>query len=196
MKVYIIRHGETTGDVENRYGGDYDDHLTDKGKQQSTDLAEKLRGKGIQRMFYSPRHRARETAGILAKALDVVMIEVPDLRERNHYGILTGLVKSEALAKYPEEVAKLKAAPLHHHVKNSEAYEAFRDRVVRAFDECIGQPYDTIAIVSHGGPIKCFIREVLKLGEMKDLADCAYIELERVGTELTWTSADGAELIR
>lgn len=34
MKIYLVRHGETTGDVEDRYGGWYDDHLTDRGKEQ------------------------------------------------------------------------------------------------------------------------------------------------------------------
>ena len=34
MKIYLIRHGETTGDIEDRYGGDYDDHLSKNGKQQ------------------------------------------------------------------------------------------------------------------------------------------------------------------
>jgi hypothetical protein len=28
MKIYLIRHGETTGDVEGRYGGDFDDSLS------------------------------------------------------------------------------------------------------------------------------------------------------------------------
>lgn len=35
MKIYLIRHGESTSDVENRYGGTYNDHLTQKGKAQS-----------------------------------------------------------------------------------------------------------------------------------------------------------------
>ena len=31
MKIYLIRHGETTSDIEDRFGGDYDDHLTSHG---------------------------------------------------------------------------------------------------------------------------------------------------------------------
>jgi broad specificity phosphatase PhoE len=33
MNLFFIRHGETTGDVEGRYGGDYDDRLTEKGSR-------------------------------------------------------------------------------------------------------------------------------------------------------------------
>lgn len=31
MKIYLIRHGESTSDIKLRYDGDYDDHLTSKG---------------------------------------------------------------------------------------------------------------------------------------------------------------------
>ena len=51
MKIFLIRHGETTSDVEDRYGGDYDDHLTEKGEQQSEELAEILKDKNIQVIF-------------------------------------------------------------------------------------------------------------------------------------------------
>ena len=54
----MIRHGESIGDVEERYGGDYDDHLTEKGRQQAKELAEKLGEKGIQLIYSSPRIRA------------------------------------------------------------------------------------------------------------------------------------------
>ena len=56
MKIYIIRHGQTTGDVEDRYGGAYDDELTDKGKTQAQELASKLSDSGIKILFCSDRY--------------------------------------------------------------------------------------------------------------------------------------------
>jgi broad specificity phosphatase PhoE len=35
MIIYLIRHGESTSDIDNLYGGDYDDHLTENGKAQA-----------------------------------------------------------------------------------------------------------------------------------------------------------------
>jgi len=67
MKIYLIRHGETTGDIEERFGGDYDDHLTQKGKAQAQNLAEQLQNKGIEKIFVSPKIRARETAEEVSK---------------------------------------------------------------------------------------------------------------------------------
>jgi len=48
MRIYLIRHGQTTGDLGDRYGGDYEDHLTEEGKKQSQKLANKLKNKNIE----------------------------------------------------------------------------------------------------------------------------------------------------
>jgi probable phosphoglycerate mutase len=93
MKIHIIRHGETTGDIEDRYGGDYDDNLSPKGIKESKVLAKKLKNRGVQIIYVSPRIRAIETASIVNKILNVKLKIVDRLRERNNYGILTGLIK-------------------------------------------------------------------------------------------------------
>ena len=98
MRIFLIRHGETTGDIEDRYGGDYDDNLTYKGLNQAKELVGKLVGKNIQIVFHSPRIRAKQTAELVASALKIKKLQVEDLRERNHYGILTGMTKSAACA--------------------------------------------------------------------------------------------------
>jgi len=195
MKIYIIRHGETTGDVEDRYGGDYDDHLTNKGKQQSRELADKLKGKGIEIIYHSPRIRATETAQIVARNLGLKTKAVQDLRERNAYGVLTGLTKTEALEKYPGEVTELKKDKLNHKVKNSENYSHFKERVTKAFEEVTSNDkYSTIAIITHGGPTSCIAREVLKVGEFKQLGDCAILEIDKTNGQYKLVSMDGAEL--
>lgn len=51
MKIYLIRHGQTTGDIEDRYGGAYDDELSPEGIIQTNDLSDKLINSGIQILF-------------------------------------------------------------------------------------------------------------------------------------------------
>src|SRR5512143_1526057 len=101
MIIYLIRHGQTTSDVEDRYGGDYDDHLTELGQKQASEVASKLENSGIEVIFASNRIRAQETAKILQKKLKTDIITDESLRERNLYGKLTGMIKSEAKEKYP-----------------------------------------------------------------------------------------------
>lgn len=178
MKIYLIRHGETTGDIEDRYGGDYDDHLTDKGRQQARELAEKLKDKKIQIIFHSPRIRAIETAEIVNKILNIKIEVIDAFRERNKYGILTGMIKSEAKEKYPKEVKELSKG-IYNNVKSSEDYVSFKERAIRAFKKVIDSHYETIAIITHSEPIKCIAREILRLGEIGSLKDCEVLEIQK-----------------
>lgn len=106
MKIFLVRHGETTGDIEDRYGGDYDDPLTEKDKEQSKSLASKLKNKDIEIIYHSSRIRATETAKILSETLKIEIKSIRALRERNNYGVLTGLTRKEAKEKFPEEIEK------------------------------------------------------------------------------------------
>lgn len=188
----MIRHGESTSDVEDRFGGDYDDHLTEKGVRQSRELAERLAGlKGsnpLEVVFTSPRFRAWETARIVAARLKVELKVVENLRERNRYGVLTGLTKSEAAEKYPE-LLKLLPDTLAT-LPGGEAYEAFKARIIEALDAVLKTNYRTLAVVTHGGPIRLIFREILKLGELKTLHDCAFFELKTDSEGLTLLGLD------
>ena len=194
MKIYLIRHGETIGDIEDRFGGDYDDHLSDKGKISAQRLAKKLRGKSIEIIFVSPRIRAKETAEIVQKELNVPLKIIDDLRERNNYGILTGLTKAEAQEKYPLDFEKISKDKTYHHVAGSESYERIKKRAIKVFSEILSKDYKTIAIISHGGIIGTYVREVLTTGKSVKLGDCAILEIHKHNQKLTLYCLDKAEI--
>lgn len=175
MIIYLLRHGQTTGDIENRYGGDYDDHLTDIGKQQSAQLADKLSDKRIEQLYASPRIRAQETADIIAEKLGLVVRALDEFRERNSYGILTGMTKDEALQRYSEQIELLK--DVHNAIEGAEEYAPFQKRIVAALETVSKESAEKVAVVTHGGPIRLIFRDILKLGEV-DVEDCAYAVLE------------------
>ncbi len=192
MKIFLIRHGQTTGDIEDRYGGSYDDHLTDEGRVQAGKLAEKLVNLSIEKIFASPLMRAQETAKILQEKLDAPIVTVENMRERNHYGILTGMVKAEAKDKYPElvEIVKDKLQT----VEGGESYEEFGKRVSTAFAEVSNSDHQTIAIISHGGAIRYIFREILKAGEV-DIEDCGFAELKVVDGKPGLVKTDGIDVV-
>ncbi|MCX6795484.1 MAG: histidine phosphatase family protein [Candidatus Falkowbacteria bacterium] len=105
MKIFFIRHGQTTGDLEDRYGGDYDDQLSEDGRKQAEILFSELKNKGIKAIISSPLIRALETAKIISNLGCPIVIE-PGFKERNQYGILTGKIKSEAKNQFPDLVEK------------------------------------------------------------------------------------------
>lgn len=73
------------------------------------------------------------------------------LKER-HYGVLTGLTKTEATERYPE-VMEAHKDPMNTDPEG-ESFTDFNDRVVAAFEEVKRKPNKTIAILAHGGSLK------------------------------------------
>ncbi len=174
MKILLIRHGETTGDLEDRYGGSYDDHLTEKGREQLTQTATQVANKGIEIIFHSPLIRARESAEIISEAIGCPIKQWNGLEER-HYGILTGLTKHEALEKYPEAVEAHKD-PINTDPEG-ESFEGFNNRVVTTFEEIKKQSHETIAILAHGGSLKRILSH-LDQPLPDSIADGGVIEVE------------------
>lgn len=93
MVVYITRHGETTWNVENKVCGWPDVELTELGREQALELAEKLRGKGITRMLVSPLKRARDTAQ-LANTYIRVPVEIDERLKEHSFGDMEGILRS------------------------------------------------------------------------------------------------------
>ncbi len=174
MTIFLIRHGQTTGDVENLYGGEYDDHLTDDGRRQAANLAEKLVNCGIDILYTSPKFRAYETAEILGSKLGLKPVVIEDFRERNSYGILTAIEKNSAKQQYPDLVEALKDPRAT--IVGAEDYVEFRTRILAALQSVRQQDVKTAAVITHGGPIRFIFRELLKIGEI-DADNCAYAKL-------------------
>lgn len=178
MKLYVIRHGQTTGDVENLYGGDYDDYLTDLGVKQASEMAKSLKDFGIEVIFASPKIRAQETAKILQKELKVDIKDAYDMRERNQNGPLTGMNRDEAKAKYPELVEQVK--DWRNTIVGAEDSGKFTQRVVNSFKEIAKSDYKTVAVVTHGGPIRRILAHIVNMEKNYDIEDCAWAEVDYV----------------
>lgn len=190
--IYFIRHGETTGDIENLYGGDYDDHLTEKGQEEANALGEKLKEKNIQVIFTSSLLRAQETAAILNSHHEVPVKVDSKLKERNWYGELTGMNRDVAKEKFPDLVAIL--SDRKNTLPGSESYDDFMGRISEALREiCTDEEYERIAVVSHGGAMRVLFRDILKQGEI-DFGNCAFAELSFNGDALSLITMDGITL--
>lgn len=192
MKIYLIRHGQTTGDVENRYGGAYDDELSDKGKIQAHELVNRIGSSGIQILFCSPMIRAQQTAKILKTKINCEIKTIENLRERNKNGILSGMTKDEAKTKYPELVEELK--DYRNQIEGAESQEDFVERIKKAFMKVTSfENYSMIGIVTHGGPIWAVFSDILNDSGIVDIADCAYAVLDKEGQKLTLERLEGIE---
>ncbi len=102
-EITLLRHGESVGNVEERFQGQSDYPLTDTGRAQARALAERwlADGRDFDLVLTSPLIRARETAEIIAGVLNVPLEADPILMERNT-GMISGLTREEAIASHPQ----------------------------------------------------------------------------------------------
>lgn len=180
QRLIVIRHGQTMGDVEDRYGGAYDDVLSPEGEAQVQKLAEELAGKDIQQIYTSPLKRAQQTAQGLAAKIGCAVMLVDGLQERNQYGQLTGMTKAEARQKHPDWVEALKDRL--NTLPGAESYAEASQRTAQAFAKVLAQAetasHSCVAVVWHGGGMRVLFRDILKMGELREIGDCCWVELE------------------
>ena len=108
-KLVLVRHGESTWNLENRFTGWTDVDLTAKGVEQARDAGRLLKEGGFEfdRCCTSVLKRAIWTLWHALDAMDRTWLPVSNdwrLNER-HYGALQGLDKAETTRKFgPEQV--------------------------------------------------------------------------------------------
>ena len=106
-KLVLIRHGQSSWNLENRFTGWKDVDLSDLGREEATKAGKLLKEEGytFDRAFTSVLTRAIRTLNIVLDELDLLWIPVEKswrLNER-HYGALQGLDKAETAAKFGNE---------------------------------------------------------------------------------------------
>lgn len=162
MEILLIRHGQSEADLLNVHEGRADFPLTQTGIEQAILLASWVKVHYPPECIWtSPLHRATQVAEFLADKIEVPVYEHSGLAEWNN-GILAGLSREEAKAKYPEPPGGRKP---HEAVQGGESDIQFRCRVEATFSEIITESaqYDRIAVVSHGGTISKMLAAFLKL---------------------------------
>ncbi len=110
-KVVLLRHGESTWNMENRFTGWTDVDLSERGAAEAHRAGQYLKAQGyiFDVAFTSVLKRAIRTLWITMDEMDLMWIPVYNswrLNER-HYGALQGLNKAETAAKYGDQQVKI-----------------------------------------------------------------------------------------
>ena len=189
-RLLLIRHGETAWNAEGRIQGQLDPPLSDRGKRQAALLAERLAREEIAAVYSSDLGRARATAEVMAAALRLPVELAPGLREA-HFGQWQGLTGAEIRMEYPEEYRLWREDSLAHRPPCGERIEALQERSLAAADEIleahVGQ---SVAVVAHGGPIRCLVCGLLEL----PLALYPRLRVDNGGITRIWVGERGPVL--
>lgn len=165
VEIMVVRHGQSEADILNRCEGRADYALTDLGEQQARLLAQWIhRSYALDAIFSSTLIRAKQTAAAIAELTHVPVAYDSDLMEQ-HNGVIAGMLREEALIKYPIPVGGRKR---HDAIEGGESEVQFRARaehfMSKLFTAVDSRPeLQRVCIVSHGGTISMLFRSFLNL---------------------------------
>lgn len=151
--VLLIRHGQSQGNAEGRFGGHTDTPLSPLGRQEAEATALALASEPFSAIYCSDLPRAIETATPLAKLAGLELQTAEGFRERS-VGVMEGLTFEEAAAQHPEQYRALLHRDFEHVLAGGESYRQTLDRASRKLDEVIEENKGgRIAIFTHTGTI-------------------------------------------
>ncbi len=153
-KIYLIRHGESLGNVSGKFNGITDLVLTEKGERQAICLQEMFSKIPYDTIYASPLLRAFQTAKIAINNDDKTIKLDKRLQEIN--GGLWEQEKWEDIpTKWPQAFINWTTKPEKLQMPEGESMEEFNNRCVQVFTEIISNHNnETIIVFSHGTVIK------------------------------------------
>src|ERR1039457_7128858 len=107
--LVLVRHGQSTWNLENKFTGWVDVPLTEQGEKEAKRAGEHLKGMKFDIAFTSDLQRAQKTLGIILGEIgqtNLPIIKDKALNER-HYGDLQGLNKAETATKFGDDQARI-----------------------------------------------------------------------------------------
>jgi broad specificity phosphatase PhoE len=181
-KLYLVRHAEAEGNVQEFFQGNIDTAVTEKGLRQLDCLAERFRDIPFDVLWSSPFQRAKQTAEAVNRYHGLALHTDFELREING-GNWEGKKWKDLPALYPHEYQLwtekmwLFCAPEGDAM--TKVYARMQDVMQRIAAENAGK---TVAVVSHG----CALRNFL-----------AFVEFQQIGglPDVGWSDNTAVSLV-
>jgi alpha-ribazole phosphatase len=164
VRLLLARHGQTVWNAGRRFQGQADVELSERGRAQAEALGRALQGRRLTAIYSSPLRRARETAEIVARARDLPVTLLADLREMG-LGQWEGHAVDEVIAADGERYRRWLSRPLDRPPPAGEPLPDVASRVLPAIGQIISAhpDGDELLVVGHGGVIGVYCCHILGL---------------------------------
>lgn len=157
--IYLIRHGECKGNIENRLSGITDFEITQRGKEQTYLLASKMKEFKISKIYSSPLSRAVDTARIIMKENQINKLNIDNELQEINYEVCDGMSWDDIDNEYP--MVRKEWKKIYHYPVNIPGQESFnelqkriKNAIIKITNDNLGE---NIAIISHGIAISSFL---------------------------------------
>ncbi len=156
QKIYVIRHGKTQANLENRFAGRSEEPLCQKGRSQLQELADTCAARGLTALYAGPLPRTMQSAQIIADTCGLTIHEAPGLIDINlpHWD---GLTKDEIRQRFGDEYPTWLATPEKFQVAGCEDLEAVQKRAVAEVAEIAAREEGIVLLVTHLIVARCLL---------------------------------------
>ena len=147
--LYLIRHGETFFNLQDRIGGDSD--LTEKGIEQAVALARFFKKKNIPLVFTSKKKRTIQTAEPIKKLQkECTIIPLVEFNEIDS-GICERMSYEEIRTKMPQVYLTRKKDKYNYEYPQGEGYVTMQERIDLGIKKALylSNPSDNVMIIGH-----------------------------------------------
>ena len=196
IRVVLWRHGQTDGNVENRFQGHSDIPLNKVGEYQASEAAKVLAALRPDRIISSDLLRAQSTAAALAQLTDIKVEINRNLRETDG-GLWEGKLASENRASHGELFANWYEGGDEPAGVTGERRSEVAKRAVSVIEKETTNFSGTIVFVTHGGTVRSVLGSILKLpiaqwGVIGGLSNACWsiLELTKHHTGSRWYLAE------
>jgi len=161
-KLFLVRHGQSQWNLENRFTGWQNIDITALGQQEARQAGKALMKESIDIAFTSTLIRAQHTLQIILEEIgkpNIPIIVDAALNERS-YGNLEGLNKDETAEKYGVEQVHIWRRSFDVAPPGGESLKDTYDRVIPYFENFIQPALDAgknVLIVAHGNSLRALI---------------------------------------
>lgn len=156
MKLYIIRHAESLGNLSNLIIEN--SNLTSHGKEQAKRLGISLKKLKIQKIFSSDLGRTKLTAQIISQKIKKEIVYTELLREKN-----MGKLFNQSRKKIRKILEDSKEGKYRFRPDSGENMQDIMNRARKFINILKNEKSNSIAIVTHAGFIEAFILELFNL---------------------------------
>jgi len=120
LTLYLVRHGRTMYDNDDRFCGISNPDLTEVGIEQAISVGKFFRSVKIEHIYTSKRKRAVETAKIIQSLNPHTELIIDNSLNEMDFGKWEGLTRNKIKGIFPEEYAKWESDPTNNPPSGSE----------------------------------------------------------------------------
>lgn len=189
--LYLVRHGQTIWNAENRFQGTSESPLNEIGVEEAKKLADEFSSLTVGAIYTSPLQRARHTAEIIGNHHACEIFCEHDLREGT-WGPLEGIKRDDFFERFKHDFERINNLPKeerfkHKHIPEAESSHEVALRALPCLHKIakahLGQ---IIIVVSHGWVIKTVLCLLTDFDDRKiAIANTGFLQLKGDGEMLS-----------